>query len=117
MDGRTVRLEKIPMELLILLVEGKGQLVERDTIVKRLWGDKVFVDTEQGINTAVRKIRLALRDDPEQPRFVQTVVGKGYRFLGPISVVDNNCRVSVSTPSNPPEHPVEAPTRRRPCPM
>jgi TolB-like protein/DNA-binding winged helix-turn-helix (wHTH) protein len=79
--GSTLKLERIPMELLILLVEKEGSVVTRLEIVERLWGKDVFVDTEHGINTAVRKIRQALRDDSEQPRFVQTVTGKGYRFV------------------------------------
>src|SRR5580658_4109315 len=74
-DGRPLKLERIPLELLLLLVEGQG------AIVSRLWGKDVFVDTEHGINTAVRKIRQTLKDDPENPRFVQTVTGKGYRFI------------------------------------
>jgi TolB-like protein/DNA-binding winged helix-turn-helix (wHTH) protein len=78
---RPVKLEKIPMELLILLVSSDGHLVTRQEIIERLWGKDVFVDTEHGINTAIRKIRLALKDDPEKPRFVQTVTGKGYRFI------------------------------------
>jgi TolB-like protein/DNA-binding winged helix-turn-helix (wHTH) protein len=73
------------MELLILLAMSEGNLVTRAEIIERLWGSEVFVDTEHGINTAIRKIRQTLRDDPEQPRFVQTVMGKGYRFIGPIS--------------------------------
>ena len=77
------------MELLILLIEKKEELVAREEIIERLWGNRVFVDTEQGINTAIRKIRLALRDDPERSRYVQTVVGKGYRFIGPIKVTGN----------------------------
>jgi len=80
-SGRRVKLEKIPMELLILLATKNGHLVTRDEIIDRLWGKDVFVDSEHGINTAIRKIRLALRDDPDKPRFVQTVTGKGYRFI------------------------------------
>jgi len=76
-----VSLERIPMELLILLLERQGSVVSRQEIVDRLWGKDVFVDTEHGINTAIRKIRQALRDDPEQPRFILTVSGKGYRFV------------------------------------
>ena len=79
--GRRLKLEKLPMELLILLVEKQDDLVTRQEIVERLWGPDVFLDTEHGINTAVRKVRNVLRDDPEQPRFVQTVTGKGYRFI------------------------------------
>jgi TolB-like protein/DNA-binding winged helix-turn-helix (wHTH) protein len=76
-----ISLERIPMELLILLLERQGSVVTRQEIVDRLWGKDVFVDTEHGINTAIRKIRQALRDDPEQPRFILTVSGKGYRFM------------------------------------
>jgi TolB-like protein/DNA-binding winged helix-turn-helix (wHTH) protein len=83
--GRSLKVERMPMELLILLVAKNGQLVTRDEIAERLWQREVFVDTEHGINTAVRKIRMVLRDDPDQPRFVQTVTGKGYRFIAPIT--------------------------------
>ena len=84
--GRTqkterISLERIPMELLILLLERQGSVVTRQEIVDRLWGKDVFVDTEHGINTAIRKVRQALRDDPEQPRFILTISGKGYRFV------------------------------------
>ena len=81
-SGRSLKLEKKPMELLILLAGREGQLVTRTEIAERLWDREVFVDTQHGINTAVRKIRQVLRDDAEQPRFVQTVTGKGYRFVG-----------------------------------
>ena len=81
---RLLRLEKLPMELLILLVQRRGELVSRDDIAERLWGKGVFVDVDHSINVAVRKIRVALRDDPEKPRFVETVVGKGYRFAAPV---------------------------------
>lgn len=85
--GRAVRLERQPMELLILLVEKKEQLVTRDEIVARIWGENPTVDAERSINTAIRKIRLALGDDPEKPKFVETVIGKGYRFVYPIPVI------------------------------
>lgn len=87
-SGRAVKLEKIPMELLILLAEREGQLVTREEIIQKLWGDSVFVDTRQGINTAIRKIRLALKDDPDQPRILETVVGKGYRLATPVINAD-----------------------------
>jgi TolB-like protein len=84
-EGNRIRkLEKLPMELLMLLVERGGELVTRDEIVERLWGKDVFLEVDRGINTAVSKIRLALHDDPERPRYVQTVVGKGYRFIASI---------------------------------
>lgn len=79
--GRVIHLEKMPMELLLLLAEKRGQLVTREEIIERLWGRNIFVDTRQGINTAIRKIRLATNDDPEKPRVLETVVGKGYRLI------------------------------------
>jgi len=82
-SGRTVKLERIPMGLLILLVERPGELVAREEIVAKFWGN-TFLDTDNAVNTAVRKIRQALEDSPEQPRFIQTVSGKGYRFIAQI---------------------------------
>jgi len=66
-DGAIVKLERIPMDLLIVLAERNGDVVSRPEIVDRLWGKDVFVDTEHGINTAIRKIRAALQDKVEQP--------------------------------------------------
>jgi TolB-like protein/DNA-binding winged helix-turn-helix (wHTH) protein len=74
------------MDLLFLLVEKRGELVTREEVADRLWGTTVFVDIDQSINTAIRKVRIALHDDPERPRFVETVVGKGYRFAAPVVV-------------------------------
>ena len=82
--GRILKLERIPMALLILLVEGRGQLVTRSQIIERIWGKDVFLDTDNSINAAIRKIRQVLKDDPEQPRFVQTITGRGYRFIAPV---------------------------------
>jgi DNA-binding winged helix-turn-helix (wHTH) protein len=95
-NGHTVRMERKPMELLILLASREGQLVTRAEIAERLWSSEVFVDTEHGINTAIRKVRTVLRDDPENPRFVQTVTGMGYRFVAPLSAV-------LPRPAAPPE--------------
>ena len=82
--GRILKLERIPMELLLLLVEKRGQLVTRDQIIERIWGKDVFLDTDNSINAAIRKIRQVLKDNPEQPRFVQTITGRGYRFIAPV---------------------------------
>jgi Tol biopolymer transport system component/DNA-binding winged helix-turn-helix (wHTH) protein len=83
-SGRKVRLQRAPMDLLILLVERHGALVTREEIASRLWVDSQ-VDTQSGINTAVRKIRQTLGDDGEDPKYIETVVGKGYRFIGKVS--------------------------------
>ncbi len=82
--GERVKLERIPMEVLILMVGRSGSLVGRSEIETALWGSQVFVERDSAINTAVRKIRQALGDDAEQPRFVETVVGKGYRLIAPV---------------------------------
>ena len=82
--GKRIKLEKLPMELLILLVGSAGTLVDRSTIQAALWGSDVFVERDSATNTAVRKIRHALGDDADRPRFVETVVGKGYRFIASI---------------------------------
>jgi DNA-binding winged helix-turn-helix (wHTH) protein/tetratricopeptide (TPR) repeat protein len=87
-SGRRVKLEKKPMELLIFLVSRRDQLVSRKDIVTKLWRSDLFVDTERNINNIVRKIRTALGDDSAKPRFLETVVGKGYRFVGPVRVID-----------------------------
>jgi DNA-binding winged helix-turn-helix (wHTH) protein len=79
--GRRVKLEKLPMEVLILLVREAGALVERREIQAALWGSEVFVEHDSAINTAIRKIRQALGDDADSPRYVETVIGKGYRFV------------------------------------
>lgn len=84
-SDRPIKLEQLPTQLLILLIERPGELVTRDEIVQRLWGENVFVDTRQGINTAVRKLRVALADEPDHPRIVQTVATRGYRLLPPVS--------------------------------
>jgi len=80
-NGQRIKLEQAPMDLLVLLVRKAGRLVTRTDMQAALWGGDVFVDHDAAINTAIRKIRRALDDDAEQPDFVETVVGKGYRFV------------------------------------
>jgi TolB-like protein/DNA-binding winged helix-turn-helix (wHTH) protein/tetratricopeptide (TPR) repeat protein len=97
-SGQPVKLEKAPMELLSLLVRRRGTLVSREEIVRATWGDAVHVDVDAGINTAIRKIRLALEDDSASPRYLETVIGKGYRFIGPITVIDTVAPNHVAAP-------------------
>jgi TolB-like protein/DNA-binding winged helix-turn-helix (wHTH) protein/Flp pilus assembly protein TadD len=82
--SHVLKLERIPLEILILLLEHRGEIVNRDEIVARVWGNGVFLDTDNSIRGAIRKVRRALKDDPETPRFIQTVTGRGYRFIAPI---------------------------------
>lgn len=98
--GVALRLENIPFQLLQLLVERTGEIVSRKEIAEKLWGEGVFVDVEQGINTAIRKIRLVLQDRFEQPRYIQTQVGRGYRFLPPRRAIESKSPLAVT--SSPP---------------
>ena len=86
-QGRRVKLGKQPMDLLILLVQRPRQLVSRGEIAERLWGPNVFVDIENGANTAISKVRQALRDTADRPAYVETVAGRGYRFIALIDIV------------------------------
>jgi TolB-like protein/DNA-binding winged helix-turn-helix (wHTH) protein len=80
--GRHVlRLERIPFEILLLLLEHRNETVTRDQIVSRVWGHGVSMDTDNSIRGAIRKLRQVLQDDAETPRFIQTVTGQGYRFV------------------------------------
>jgi len=97
-SGRVLKLERIPMEILLLLVERKAQLVSREDIIEKIWGKDVFLDTDNSINSAIRKIRQVLKDDPENPTFIQTVTGKGYRFISPVPAPVNQVAVPERDP-------------------
>jgi TolB-like protein/DNA-binding winged helix-turn-helix (wHTH) protein/Tfp pilus assembly protein PilF len=83
-SGRALKLERIPMEILLLLTERPGELITREHIVERIWGKGHFLDTDNSINGAIRKIRQLLHDDSEQPQYIQTITGRGYRFIAPV---------------------------------
>src|SRR3954453_9572900 len=80
--GRRVNLQDQPFRLLILLLEHPGEMVARVEICQKLWGD-TFIDFEEGLNTAVRKLRDSLGDSPSNPRFVETLPRRVYRFIAP----------------------------------
>ena len=82
--SHVLKLERIPLEILILLVERRGEIVSRHEIASRVWGSDVFLDTDNSIRGAIRKVRQVLKDDPETPRFIQTVTGRGYRFIATV---------------------------------
>ena len=86
-DGHRLALARQPMDLLLLLLERHQQLVSREDIASRLWSPDVFTDLDAGIRTAILKIRQVLGESRESPRFVETVAGKGYRFVAPIELV------------------------------
>ena len=108
--GRRLKLERKPLELLVLLVTRHGQIVTRDEIAGCLWGQEVFVDIEHGINTAIRKIRQTLDDSSDLPQFVQTISGSGYRFIAPVTAIKPEVTeqiqpsgVPIDLPPAPPE--------------
>jgi len=108
-SGRALKLERIPMEILFLLIERRGQLVTREDIIGKIWGKDVFLDTDNSINSAVRKIRQALKDDPENPAFIQTVTGKGYRFIAPVTEAGIPDALKVASANPEPEVPAVEP--------
>ena len=87
-SGRPVKLERIPMELLVLLLQNPGKLLRRETIEQKLWGGNGCLETEHSINTAVNKLRATLRDDSRDPHFIRTVVGHGYRFIADVKPME-----------------------------
>ncbi len=82
--GMLIRLAPQPFQLLTLLVERPGAVVSRETIRRALWGEDTFVDFDKSVNVCVTQVRAALGDDPDSPRFVQTVPRRGYRFVAPV---------------------------------
>ena len=83
--SHVLKLERIPLEILVLLVEHSDEIVTREQIVSRIWGQGVFLDTDNSIRGAIRKLRQVLKDDAETPRFIQTVTGQGYRFIASVT--------------------------------
>jgi TolB-like protein len=93
--GQSIRLERRPMELLLLLAGRQGQLVTRGEIVDSLWGRDLFIDADASINTVIRKIRRALRDTANHSPYIQTVRGKGYRFIAEVESTMPNTVLAV----------------------
>jgi eukaryotic-like serine/threonine-protein kinase len=85
--GSRIRLQEKSLRVLAALVENQGQLVTREELKKRLWPDDTFVDFETGLNTAVSKLREALCDNAENPRYIETIPRRGYRFVMPVEAV------------------------------
>src|SRR5271156_2283855 len=94
--GIRVRLSGQPIEILLLLLAHAGEIVTREQLREHVWRDGTFVDFEGGLNAAIAKLRRALDDSAQNPRYIETVPGRGYRFLG---------RVDSFTPENQPARP------------
>ena len=97
-DGTPARLQEKPLLLLSTLLENPQRLVTREELRKRMWSSDTFVDFEQGINIAIKKVREALGDSADEPKYIQTIAKKGYKFLLPVEIVDSK-RVILSPPS------------------
>ena len=99
--GVRIRLQEQPFQVLAMLVQRPGDLVTRDELRARLWPDAVFVDFDQGLNRAVTKIRSALGDLAESPRFVETLERRGYRFIAAVEAVDAPRGPAADCPARP----------------
>jgi DNA-binding winged helix-turn-helix (wHTH) protein len=87
-QGRRIRLQDQPLQVLTMLLEHSGEVVTREELQKRLWPADTFVDFDHGLNKAINKIREALADSAGSPRFVETVPRRGYRFLADVTADD-----------------------------
>jgi len=99
--GTRIRLQGKPLQILTLLLERPGEIVGREELQNHLWHGTTFVDFEQGLNSAVNKLRQALNDSPDQPRYIETLPGKGYRFVAPLQNQANRAVLEMAPPAPP----------------
>jgi DNA-binding winged helix-turn-helix (wHTH) protein len=84
-SGRKIKLQEQPFQILAMLLEHSGEVVNRKELRERLWSEDTFVDFEPSLNTAIKKLRHALNDEAEKPRFIETLRRRGYRFVASIA--------------------------------
>jgi cholera toxin transcriptional activator len=96
--GIPIKLHAQPFQLLLMLLERPSEVVTREEMRRRLWGEDTFVDFDHGLSSAVNKIREALQDSASWPRYVATISGKGYRFIAPVSEVSGVSAKSLAEP-------------------
>jgi TolB-like protein/DNA-binding winged helix-turn-helix (wHTH) protein/Tfp pilus assembly protein PilF len=96
-DGCVLKLQRVPLEALAALIEQKGQIVSRDQLAEKIWGKGVSLDADNSLNVAVRKLRQALGDNPEEPRFIQTITGQGYRLIASVVYDDQTANAEPQT--------------------
>jgi Tol biopolymer transport system component/DNA-binding winged helix-turn-helix (wHTH) protein len=89
-SGVRLKLQDRPFQILAILLEQPGEVITREKLQARLWPADTFVDFEHGLNTAINKLRQALADDPENPRFIETLPKRGYRFIAPVTSGPND---------------------------
>src|SRR5215831_4382047 len=116
-QGEHLRLQDQPFRMLILLLQRPGEVISREELREKLWPGNTFVEFDNGLNVAVKKIRDALGDSAENPRFVETVPRRGYRFIAPVSIRGKEGVRPSPEPSAPPDSQSDrqtpAPARRR----
>jgi len=98
-EGRRVKLQEQPFRVLSLLVERAGEVVTRDELREKLWPADTFVDFDHGLNSAVARLREALRDSAEKPRFIETIAKRGYRFIAPLQAATPSVAASSIDPA------------------
>lgn len=111
-SGVRIKLQEQPFLILALLLERPGAIVTREELQKKLWPKDTFVDFDLSLNSAIKKLRQALNDDSENPRFVETLYRRGYRFVAPVSGVDTADQTQLVESPPPGEHP-RAPSRSK----
>src|SRR5256885_17031241 len=89
-----IKLQAQPFQVLSILLEHPGEIVTREELRKRLWPADTFVDFDHSLNTAVKKLRQALGEDPKKPRFIETLAKRGYRFVGSVEGIDASSRTA-----------------------
>jgi cholera toxin transcriptional activator len=107
-NGARIGLQEQPFQLLVLLLERAPDVISREEITKKLWSPDVFVDFDKSLNTAVNKVREALGDSATNPKYVETLAKRGYRFLAPVVWISGPDPV----PPDPPVPPFRPPPRR-----
>jgi TolB-like protein/DNA-binding winged helix-turn-helix (wHTH) protein/Tfp pilus assembly protein PilF len=114
-EGMRVRLEGQPLTILQVLLDRPGELISRDELLKKLWPGDTFVDFEHSLNAAVKRLRAALNDPADQPHYVETLARRGYRFIAPVNMADDQIGIAASavTPALGVAHPPLAVSGRR----
>jgi TolB-like protein/DNA-binding winged helix-turn-helix (wHTH) protein/tetratricopeptide (TPR) repeat protein len=102
-NGMRIRCQEQPIQVLVALLERPGELLTREELRQRVWPEDTFVDFDHALNTAVKKIRLALNDEADSPRYLETVPRRGYRFIAPVQTEMTPGRASEEIPANDPE--------------
>ncbi len=94
-NGTRVKIQDLPYRLLIMLVERPGEIVTREEVRQRLWPENTFVEFDNSLGVAIRKVRDALNDDADTPRYVETLPRRGYRFVAPVTVLGSETSIQA----------------------